>query len=208
MLRSTIVIALLAASSAVAAAPPPATPRTYEFSYVPTSGPTISGTFVGVLQPDNNSIAVNNMIQLNVGSFTATNFTVVDRLSSFLFNGPAGSPLLSFDGSVADLIARSASNNIGVVLNAPIFPAYLDALQGINPTGFPNPGSFTWPSAVVSASANNVTQLPLQQFQASNWSLNAVPEPSSWAMLITGFGLVGALARRRRVAAALPVTAG
>lgn len=30
----------------------------------------------------------------------------------------------------------------------------------------------------------------------------AVPEPTSWAMLITGFGLVGAAARRRR----LPVT--
>jgi hypothetical protein len=29
-----------------------------------------------------------------------------------------------------------------------------------------------------------------------------VPEPASWAMLITGFGLVGAAARRRRAAAA------
>nr|WP_313668865.1 PEPxxWA-CTERM sorting domain-containing protein [Sandarakinorhabdus sp.] len=30
----------------------------------------------------------------------------------------------------------------------------------------------------------------------------AVPEPASWAMLIAGFGLVGAVARRRRVATA------
>lgn len=30
----------------------------------------------------------------------------------------------------------------------------------------------------------------------------AVPEPASWAMLITGFGLVGAVARRRRLVAA------
>jgi PEP-CTERM motif len=30
----------------------------------------------------------------------------------------------------------------------------------------------------------------------------AVPEPSSWAMLIAGFGLVGAAARRRRAASA------
>lgn len=28
-----------------------------------------------------------------------------------------------------------------------------------------------------------------------------VPEPASWAMLITGFGLTGALARRRRALA-------
>jgi hypothetical protein len=32
--------------------------------------------------------------------------------------------------------------------------------------------------------------------------LNAVPEPASWAMLIAGFGLVGAALRRRRVAIA------
>jgi hypothetical protein len=30
----------------------------------------------------------------------------------------------------------------------------------------------------------------------------AVPEPASWAMLITGFGLIGAAARRRRLVAA------
>lgn len=33
-------------------------------------------------------------------------------------------------------------------------------------------------------------------------SFNAVPEPASWAMLIAGFGLVGAAARRRRMVAA------
>lgn len=33
-------------------------------------------------------------------------------------------------------------------------------------------------------------------------SANAVPEPASWAMLIAGFGLVGAVARRRRAVAA------
>jgi hypothetical protein len=32
--------------------------------------------------------------------------------------------------------------------------------------------------------------------------LAAVPEPSSWAMLIAGFGLVGAMSRRRRVTVA------
>jgi len=35
-----------------------------------------------------------------------------------------------------------------------------------------------------------------------NFTLTAVPEPASWAMLIMGFGLVGAVARRRRSALA------
>jgi hypothetical protein len=29
-----------------------------------------------------------------------------------------------------------------------------------------------------------------------------IPEPSSWAMLIAGFGLIGAMARRQRIVAA------
>lgn len=32
----------------------------------------------------------------------------------------------------------------------------------------------------------------------SRYGIGAVPEPASWAMLITGFGLVGTIARRRR----------
>ncbi len=35
-------------------------------------------------------------------------------------------------------------------------------------------------------------------FEFDSIAANAVPEPASWAMLITGFGLVGAMARRRR----------
>jgi hypothetical protein len=35
-----------------------------------------------------------------------------------------------------------------------------------------------------------------------DWSMAAVPEPASWAMLIAGFGLTGAVMRRRRAVAA------
>lgn len=38
-------------------------------------------------------------------------------------------------------------------------------------------------------------------FEFDNIATGAVPEPSSWAMLIAGFALVGATARRRRLTA-------
>ena len=49
-----------------------------------------------------------------------------------------------------------------------------------------------------------LTGLPLQQvsvgsIQLSITNLGVVPEPQSWAMLIIGFGLTGAVLRRRRV---------
>ncbi|MGL4541630.1 MAG: PEPxxWA-CTERM sorting domain-containing protein, partial [Polymorphobacter sp.] len=45
-----------------------------------------------------------------------------------------------------------------------------------------------------------------EAYSQRDWSLSAaVPEPASWALMITGFGLVGSAqrlaARRRRVAA-------
>lgn len=40
-------------------------------------------------------------------------------------------------------------------------------------------------------------------FPGQGGETGAIPEPASWAMLITGFGLVGARARRRRLARAV-----
>lgn len=34
-------------------------------------------------------------------------------------------------------------------------------------------------------------------FVPDNWSLTAVPEPAAWGLMVIGFGLVGAAARRR-----------
>ncbi|HLZ77026.1 PEPxxWA-CTERM sorting domain-containing protein [Phenylobacterium sp.] len=36
-----------------------------------------------------------------------------------------------------------------------------------------------------------------------SWAVNAVPEPATWAMMIFGFGGVGAIMRRRRIAPAM-----
>lgn len=36
-------------------------------------------------------------------------------------------------------------------------------------------------------------------FEVDNFAVNAVPEPSTWAMMLIGFGVVGSALRRRRV---------
>ena len=45
-----------------------------------------------------------------------------------------------------------------------------------------------------------VTQADLIAFDVMGYDLNSVPEPATWAMMIGGFGFVGAAARRRRTA--------
>ncbi len=44
---------------------------------------------------------------------------------------------------------------------------------------------------------------PAFEFDNIGVTIGAVPEPASWAMLIAGFGLVGALLRRRRASSVL-----
>lgn len=44
---------------------------------------------------------------------------------------------------------------------------------------------------------------PAFEFDNIGVTIGAVPEPASWAMLITGFGVVGALLRRRRTSSAI-----
>ena len=46
--------------------------------------------------------------------------------------------------------------------------------------------------------AYDVIRNPDRQFATANPTFGAVPEPASWALMIGGFGLVGAAARRRR----------
>jgi hypothetical protein len=40
--------------------------------------------------------------------------------------------------------------------------------------------------------------VPMDAFETANYSVTAVPEPATWAMMMVGFGMVGAAARYRR----------
>ena len=53
------------------------------------------------------------------------------------------------------------------------------------------------------AYSGTVTGAPADVGSSITFAAGAVPEPASWAMMITGFGLVGGMARSRKVRAAI-----
>jgi hypothetical protein len=60
-------------------------------------------------------------------------------------------------------------------------------------------GSFVATSSTANLSIfNDNSQASGNDYGLDNISVTAVPEPASWAMMIGGFGLLGAAARRRR----------
>lgn len=69
------------------------------------------------------------------------------------------------------------------------------------------PGSMSFSGLRQTMTINSSDIAGLRQFDRAffyfeNGQVAVVPEPSSWAMLIAGFGLIGAVSRRRRIAAA------
>jgi len=127
----------------------------------------------------------------NFGSFTATNsHCIVLPLPAPYTNG-----LFSFAFDAGDLLNGTYSG----ALSATATPGTFANLQSFVVTGGTGrfagaSGSFTGNGTVVFGAG------PPSAFVTLSGLVNApaVPEPASWALLLTGFGIVGAALRSRR----------
>lgn len=181
-MRFTVIAGLL---SAVLAAPATAvTSMDFRFDNTPDS--TVVAPIVGTgnfTTPDT----------LGLGDFALTS------LNGFTFSFAFGS--VTFDEShivtpLANVILRISQNGPMTLLNfggsgGGQFGGSLDLVNGSNQLSFqPSFGVLYF----MNAGGSNF----FGTFSAQPASVAMVPEPASWAMLIIGFGLVGAIARRRR----------
>jgi hypothetical protein len=102
-------------------------------------------------------------------------FLVDNKLTALTLNG---TPLLTIPSggiggfkTVSDWTSFSANSGFTAGLNTVQFTVLNTSGSGANPTGL--------------------------RVEFTGSAVNEVPEPASWAMMIMGFGLVGAMARRR-----------
>ncbi len=178
MIKRIIAAALLAVSGTAANA------AQWDFSYAAATG-TVSGRIDGALQGDGNVIFVNSLTNLQFGGAPGPALPVIIS-SSQVYGQPATTPRLSLDGTVIDLGVCQVSCAFG--------EEYLVFLR---------PGIFAGPSIFLSTAGYGSA---FGTFDTAKWNVTAVaavPEPDNWALLITGFGLVGAVARQRRQARAV-----
>ncbi|MBB4155297.1 subtilisin-like proprotein convertase family protein [Sphingomonas jinjuensis] len=209
------------AATAVIASPAIATDFT-------VSGPyTIPGT--GTSGPASTyPIAFN--VSGQVGTITAVTFTLTGLTHTFsddldiLLTGPTGQNvmLMSDAGSSSNLNAvtytfsQSAANSLadaGVNASGTYKPSNYSGSDGAN-EAIPNvSGPYGSSLAIFNGlSANGTWNLyinddnggdvgSLRSATLSITTTGAVPEPATWAMMLVGFGMVGAVARRRKSAA-------
>ncbi len=101
--------------------------------------------------------------------------------------------------------ASGGSNGLGGVSAAVGFNAGVGGAPGtfFEFAGSRVPGSFLDSGSNPLIRGSNINTPGRYLFSVRNGQvIGGVPEPSSWAMLIAGFGMVGAAARRRRLQAA------
>ena len=155
---------------------------------------TLTGTSTGI-----------NVFNIDGSDGTAP-WSVIYNLT---FSGPGTGAIVNVAGT--SLSSHITFNFGGLAADQVIFNFY--EANSVSMGGMNINGSILAPSALVTLNGGSVlgsviadsfssagTTIGGQGFSGYAPSAGAVPEPSTWAMLILGFGAVGAAMRRRRLA--------
>jgi hypothetical protein len=150
-----------------------------------------------------------------VGTYNGAVFTDFIVLTGEYGYGESSPPNFAYNG--ADIASFDyAPGFTSLSFTAGVFapPVTVNVFSGLDGTGtllgvlaLDNPpySPFAFAPATVafSGTAHSVFVFGGQaQFGWDDVTLNAVPEPATWSLLVTGFGLVGAAVRRRQAAVA------
>lgn len=184
MKYTTMLLALGASVLPVAAV---AAPATFTFSYQASDGLFV-GSGAGMLQPGGGVVAVTDLTASftpnggsSIGPFT---FPFIFSATGFI-SGSLTPGILSTSGAENDFLACFDS----------------DCNDGF---AFVPAGTL---APIAAFTSGNTFGYAFEPFNAGGWSFEpvggVVPEPASWAMMIAGFGLVGAAMRRKARGGAL-----
>jgi len=153
----------------------------YEFSL---SAFRLSAVLAGDIDPTTGGIYV---IGANTGTGVIAPFAALGQ-ANVIFNNAI---IIRKDGT--GNVGANAINPANITISGNMFEA-LVPLAFLPTTGFkPYQYAFNlWPR--LGTGNNN----QISDFAPENANIAAVPEPASWAMLIAGFGMLGAMMRQRR----------
>ncbi len=180
-----------------------------------TAGGIVSAANLGAYSSGLGVTAPGTVANGGDGNGTANNLHTIDNKGTFDFivlnfdrtvlPGTAIFTPFAIDGST-DNDAAVSILNYAMPYGTPLTAAAVTAL--FSPSSFSeldnnskaarsvNPNGLSGNLMIVSA--DFTTPVGTDGFKFSNLSVTAVPETSSWAMMIVGFGLIGAGARQRR----------
>ncbi|GGE08224.1 lipoprotein [Polymorphobacter glacialis] len=193
----------VATSIGIIAPPPTGSNFGIDFNPVPDRLRLISDTNQNLrINPTNAVTLVDTPITLN-GSST------VDIIGSAYANNRAGALTTRLYGldAITDSLLVATNANAGTYINVGALGVALGSLDrvGFDISGRTNNAFFSVRNSLYSLNLGTGTGTLIGNVGAEGLAgitAAGVPEPASWAMLIAGFGLVGASMRRRTAALA------
>ena len=154
----------------------------FNFSYTFGTGDKVTGSFTGDLQGTLISNLSNVSVVLDGKPFPSSIFSVTSWSdSAFWVNGGA---VASLDGLQNNFNFRGGdySGAVYAFFAVPFFSTQTNSAQ-----------------AYISLAWNNYP-VDVTGYDARNWSVTAVPEPETYAMMLAGLGLLGFMAKRKKLA--------
>lgn len=177
---------------AMAIATPAMAAQTYRFSG--TFAPATGASYTAVL----GSGSFDGFFSFASNTFPTTDGTSFQSFSLNLRDA-SGAVLLSLTSGVGTAGGYLGTSYVSIYGGTRIYfyDALQDYLQLVVPTGFGGTG------AVLTNGYSYAQIAPQNQATVNAGFVTAVPEPATWAMMVAGFGTLGAALRRRKAKVSL-----
>ncbi len=177
----------------------PAAAADFTFGYTSNTGTVFTGSFSGNRSGNLVTDITDISVAIDGTSFDGT----VDAYGYTGYNGPGGPNLTA----PANFVLNAATLSFDPLLNNFLFLNRPPAIGQDDDVFYIIPWANGPGNQVATQAALNGVVLNFFNgaYVPANWSLSEVvvpgpggiPEPATWAMLLSGFGLVGVMARRR-----------
>lgn len=176
----------------------PGTYQTFNNGSTGITGWTVTNNSVDIVAGYNGMVAASGAQLLDLVGFGAPNGAITQTFQTVAGQAYTFSFAYSHNfGNTASASANFSITGLSTLLNGSV-THNTAGINGANLGWATYTGSFIGDGSLATLAFNNTAGGPSGGLLLDSVSVNSVPEPATWGMLILGFGMAGGMLRRRK----------